>query len=97
MEPSGQVPTTPLQQNAIADTVARSAMEALGPILQRDIVPQVLRDRNALALFGSEAGKAAAREAGAWGAVLAGGVGLLGLGVFLVGSASLIRAIKADR
>jgi hypothetical protein len=95
MQASGQTVPTQAQQNAIADVFARSMVESLAPILQRDIIPQVLQDRNALTILGSEAGKAATREAGAWGAVLAGGVGLLGLGVFLVGTASLLRAIKS--
>jgi predicted phage tail protein len=97
MQASGQTGPTTAQQNAIADTVARSAIEALGPILQRDIIPQILRDRNALTILGSEAGKAATREAGAWGAVFAAGIGLLGVGVCLAGTASLVRAIKSDR
>jgi len=96
MEPSGQA-ATPQSQSVIADTLARSAVEALGPILHRDIVPQVLRDRNALSIIGSEAGKGAVREAGPWGAVFAGGIGMLGLGVLLVGTASLIKAVKKDR
>lgn len=91
MSPSGQ---TPAPSTAAIDAFAASAIQALGPILQRDIIPQVLGDRQALTILGSEAGKAAVREAGPWGVVASIGIGSLGIGVLMIGTSQLIRAIR---
>ncbi len=89
MSSSGQVPNT-----AAIDAFATSAVNALAPIMVRDIVPQVLSDTRALTILGSEAGKAAVREAGPWGVVTSIGVGSLGVGVLLWGTSHLIRALR---
>lgn len=92
MSSSGQVPPNPT--TAAVDAFAASAINALGPILQRDIVPQVLGDTRALTILGSEAGKAAVKEAGIWGVVTSIGVGSLGVGVLFWGTSHLIRAMR---
>lgn len=94
--PSGQIPVAPGTQRSITETFAQSAIQALIPTLREDIVPMVLRDRNALSIIGRESGRGIVMEAGAWGAVAAGGVGLLGLGVALWGTSHLVRALRKE-
>ena len=67
------------------------------PLIRDQIVPMVLRDRYALTTVGVAAGQGAVQAAGPFGAVIAVGIGGVGLGVFLWGASKLYTALREGR